>query len=126
MWLPSANLETAFDCLDQCAISFAFGNGAQSESAPQTKKARGAILGKPENLSAAAAASGRGAGRVARAVAADLFAAKVKPMIQELQTSGMSLSTIARKLNADHIRTASWKSTWTATSVRNVVFRWVP
>jgi DNA invertase Pin-like site-specific DNA recombinase len=95
----------------------------RTTAALQAKKARGAILGKPENLNAAAAASGRAAGRAARAATADLFAAKVKPMIQELQANGMSLSAIARKLNADHIRTASGKSTWTATSVRNVILR---
>src|ERR1039457_3121533 len=95
----------------------------RTTAALQAKKARGAILGKPENLNTAAAASGRVAGRAARVVTADLFAAKVKPMIQELQDNGMSLNAIARNLNADHIRTASGKSTWTATSVRNVILR---
>ena len=54
---------------------------------PQAKKVRGAILGKPKNLSVAAAASGR----TARTMKADLFAGKVKPMILELMTgNGLS------------------------------------
>ena len=96
----------------------------RTTTALAAKKARGAILGKPENLTLAAAAAGRLIGQSARIATANQFAAKVKPIILELQSCGMSLNGIASKLNSDHIRTVSGKSTWTATAVRNVILRY--
>ena len=65
------------------------------------------------------------AGRVAMVAKADLFASKVKPMILELRASGLSLGSVAKKLEANHIMTASGKRTWTATAVRNALARGV-
>ena len=95
----------------------------RTTAALNAKKARGAILGKPENLSLDAAAAGRALGRASRTNTADQFAAQVIPMIQEYQAEGMSLNTIAKRLTADSILTASGKSNWTATSVKNVLAR---
>lgn len=89
----------------------------------QAKKARGAILGKPENLTLVAAAAGRATGRAVRSDKANQFAKKVKPMILSLKAEGMSQNAIAKRLNTESIRTASGKGTWTATSVRLVVNR---
>ncbi|MFZ4860167.1 MAG: recombinase family protein [Desulfuromonadaceae bacterium] len=89
----------------------------------QAKKARGAILGKPENLTLVAAAAGRATGRAVRADNVNQFANKVKPMILSLKSEGMSQNAIAKRLNADSIRTASGKGMWTATAVRIVANR---
>jgi DNA invertase Pin-like site-specific DNA recombinase len=96
----------------------------RTKSALQAAKARGTVLGKPENLSLEAAATGRAAGRAARVATADLFAGKVRPMIEDLQSGGMSLNGIAKELNRMEILTASGKvGTWTATAVRNLLNR---
>lgn len=61
-------------------------------------------------------------GRRAVAVAADVFAASVAPMIQTMRQEGLTLQRIADKLTADGIRTARGGQ-WTATSVRKVLIR---
>ena len=95
----------------------------RTTAALQAKKARGAILGKPENLNLGAAAAGRTAGRIVRLENAIQFANKVKPIILSLKADGMSQNAISKRLNAESIRTASGKGTWTATAVRLVVNR---
>ena len=95
----------------------------RTTAALQAKKARGAILGKPENLNLGAAAAGRTAGRIVRLENAIQFANTVKPIILSLKADGMSQNAISKRLNAESIRTASGKGTWTATAVRLVVNR---
>ena len=112
--------------LQQCTVSPIYERELISQrttDALNAKKARGAILGRPENLSLAAAAAGRALGRATRVTTANTFAAKVLPMIQEYQAEGMSLNTIAKRLTADSILIASGKSNWTATSVKNIIAR---
>jgi len=96
----------------------------RTKAALGAKKARGAVLGKPENLTRAAADQGRAKGRLAKTVKADLFAAQVGPTVQDYRTQGVSLNGIADKLNTDHILTASGKrGTWTPTAVKNLLAR---
>jgi len=87
-------------------------------------KARGVILGKPENLTKAAADQGRVKGQLAKLAKADRFAVQTGPTVQELHGQGMSLNGIAAKLNADSILTASGKQgKWTPTAVKNLLAR---
>lgn len=58
----------------------------------------------------------------ARQKAADAFASRVGPMIQDMHQSGLSLAKIADKLASDGIRTPRG-GTWTPTAVRNVLAR---
>lgn len=96
----------------------------RTKAALGAKKARGAKLGKPENLTREAADQGREKGRAAKLAKADHFAAQTGPTVVELHEQGVSLNGIAGKLNADHIRTASGKQgTWTATAVKNLLAR---
>jgi len=87
-------------------------------------KARGAKLGKPENLTRAAACKGAVNASKARTVKADDFAGQVGPMVEAYQAEGMSLNAIAAKLNTDSILTARGKSgSWTPTAVKNLLAR---
>jgi DNA invertase Pin-like site-specific DNA recombinase len=96
----------------------------RTKAALGAKKARGAVLGKPENLTRAAADQGREKGRKAKLAKADQFAVQVGPTVQEYRTQGMSLNSIATKLNAESILTASGKQgTWTPTAVKNLLAR---
>lgn len=96
----------------------------RTKAALGAKKARGAVLGKPENLTTAAADQGREKGRLAKLAKADHFAAQTGPTVQEFHDQGMSLNRIAAKLNGDSILTASGKQgTWTATAVKNLLAR---
>jgi len=79
-------------------------------------KARGTKLGgyrgvPPPDATKAAA------GRVAKA---DAFAARVGPLAQELQASGMALEAIARELTARGVKTACGGA-WTGTAVKNLL-----
>jgi DNA invertase Pin-like site-specific DNA recombinase len=58
----------------------------------------------------------------ARQNAADAFAARVGPTIQEMRRTGSGLSQIAGKMNADGIRTAAGGQ-WYATTIKNVLNR---
>jgi DNA invertase Pin-like site-specific DNA recombinase len=96
----------------------------RTKAALGAKKARGAILGKPENLTREAADQGREIGRQVKTAKADKFAVQVGPTIKAYQGEGLSLNSIAAKLNADHILTASGnRGTWTPTAVKNVLAR---
>ena len=96
----------------------------RTTSALAAKKARGEKLGKPENLTAAAALKGQRLASVARSNKADMFAVKVLPKMSEYRLQGLGLSRIADRLNEEHILTARGKAgTWTATAVRNVLAR---
>lgn len=96
----------------------------RTKAALQAAKARGVKLGKPENLTKAAADQGREKGRLAKLAKADDFAAQEGPMVQAYYAEGLSLRGIAAKLNADGIRTARGKSgSWTPTAVKNLLAR---
>jgi DNA invertase Pin-like site-specific DNA recombinase len=80
-------------------------------------KARGTRLGNP-NLEAARQLSYQ-----ARQEAADAFAANVRPIIEQIQASGVqSLRGVARALTARGIKTARG-GTWTAVQVSDILQR---
>jgi DNA invertase Pin-like site-specific DNA recombinase len=96
----------------------------RTKAALAALKARGVKLGKPENLTKAAADKGAAMASEARTVKADEFAAQVAPLIAGYRDQGMSLNGIAAKLNADSILTARGKSgAWTPTAVKNLLAR---
>lgn len=86
----------------------------RTKAAMAQAKARGVKLGNPRlNSGEAARANVR---------AADAFALKVWPVIEEMIAGGLSLRAMARELNEQGVRTRTGKW-WAASSVRNVV-RW--
>lgn len=89
----------------------------RTRAALAAKRAQGATLGNRTNL---AEASAKGA--ASNAAAADAFAEKVLPLIQSLQSQGMSNRAIAEALNARGIQTARGGS-WYAATVGNVLRR---
>ncbi|MCP3176103.1 recombinase family protein [Desulfuromonas sp. KJ2020] len=96
----------------------------RTKSALQASKARGKVLGSPQNLTEDAAAKGRVLGVEARKQKADEFAEKVAPIINGYINDGLSLNQIARELNKDNILTARGKAgSWTPTAVKNVLDR---
>jgi len=94
----------------------------RTKAALAAKKARGAELGKPENLTREAADQGRVQGRAVIQENADRFALKVLPKIEEYGEQGItSLNGISSRLNQDHVLTVRGKAgTWTPTAVRNL------
>lgn len=96
----------------------------RTKAALAALKARGVKLGRPENLSRAAADKGAVNASAARTAKADSFASQIGPMVQAYQAEGMSLNGIASKLNADSILTARGKAgSWTPTAVKNLLAR---
>jgi DNA invertase Pin-like site-specific DNA recombinase len=89
----------------------------RTKAALAAAKARGKKLGGPR-LAAARKASVK-----ARSEAADAFAANVRPIIKEIQNSGVSsLRGVAKALNARGVRTPRGGE-WTAAQVSNVLER---
>jgi DNA invertase Pin-like site-specific DNA recombinase len=89
----------------------------RTKDALAAAKARGVRLGNP-NLAATTAEAA-----AARAAAADAFAAKVRPIIREIQNSGVtSLRGVARALTARGIRTVRGGD-WTAVQVSDILRR---
>ena len=89
----------------------------RTKDALAAAKAPGVRLGNP-NLAATTAAAA-----AARTAAADAFAAKVRPIIREIQNSGVtSLRGVARALTARGIRTARGGD-WTAVQVSDILRR---
>lgn len=96
----------------------------RTKSALQAAKARGVILGMPQNLNAAAAAKGRTLGVQARQIKADKFAKNLSPIVHGYVEKGMSLNQIAKELNNANILTPRGKTgSWTPTTVKNVINR---
>jgi DNA invertase Pin-like site-specific DNA recombinase len=90
----------------------------RTKAALAAAKARGKKLGGPR------LAAARRASLKARSKAADAFAANVRPIIKEIQNSGVSsLRGVAKALNARGVRTARGGSEWTAVQVSNVLER---
>ena len=96
----------------------------RTTSALAALKAKGRVLGKPENLKPVAASFGRSLGRASRTRKADRFAQELMPLIRDCQNNGMSLNRTAGHLNDLHILTASGQpGRWTACGVRNIINR---
>jgi len=97
---------------------------ARTKAALAAAKARGQKLGTPENLTQAARLTGAALASEARAAKADDFAARVRPLIAEMQHEGLSLNAIAKQLNQDGVLTARGKiGAWKAQSVKNLLER---
>ena len=90
----------------------------RTKAALAAAKARGVVLGKPENLTPEAQAKGASANR-GQAVTAY---ALITPMIEKLRATGLSMKAIAEKLNEGGytIRTGS---TWTAMQIKRILDR---
>jgi DNA invertase Pin-like site-specific DNA recombinase len=87
-------------------------------------KAKGRVLGRPDNLNAVEACRGRVMGRASRSIKASAFACEVSPTIHECLEHGMSLNQTAGFLNDRHILTATGRTgTWTAQAVKNIITR---
>ncbi|WP_043539649.1 recombinase family protein [Salinarimonas rosea] len=94
---------------------------ARTKAALAAAKARGARLGKPENLSNQEA--GRVAGRLVRTALADRRATDLSPILAELRATGRSsLRDLAAGLNARGIPTPRGRA-WTAVQVKRVIDR---
>ena len=90
----------------------------RTTAALQAKKANGAKLGNPTNLSIAGSL-----GRIAQSQAADEFATNLMPVVQAIQNAGATtLSEIASVLNARGVRPARGAK-WHRSSVRNLLAR---
>jgi DNA invertase Pin-like site-specific DNA recombinase len=90
----------------------------RTRAALQAKKASGANLGNPTNLSVAGSL-----GRIAQAQVADEFATKLMPLIQAIQNAGTAtLSEIASALDARGVRPTRGNN-WHRSSVRNLLAR---
>jgi DNA invertase Pin-like site-specific DNA recombinase len=90
----------------------------RTKAALAAAKARGKKLGGPR------LAAARKASLKARRAAADAFAANVRPIIEQVQASGVSsLRGVARALTARGVRTARGGSEWSAAQVSNVLER---
>jgi len=93
----------------------------RTRAALAAKKAAGARLGNPTNLSEASIL-----GAVANAAQADRHAANIAPIVREIQATGdKTLREIADALNARGIRTARGGN-WYASTVRNLLARHEP
>ena len=85
----------------------------------EAAKGKGVILGSPNPKAGSAVAA------VKRATAADKFAMRVGPLIDQLRKYGCaSLAEIALGLEARGQLTARGKGRWQASAVRNVILRW--
>jgi len=90
----------------------------RTKAALAAAKARGKKLGGPR------LAEARRRSLAARSAAADAFAANVRPIIEQIQASGVSsLRGVARALTARGVRTARGGSEWTAVQVSNILER---
>lgn len=96
----------------------------RTKLALQAAKARGQVLGNPNNLSRSAANKGRHLGTKASILKANEFALKIAPIIRDFQSQGLVLTKIAEELNNRNILTATGKTRrWSATTVRDVIIR---
>lgn len=96
----------------------------RTKKALEAAKRRGVKLGnRPgEGFTPEIQQAGAVAATKARTTKADIFAGRVKPMIERLQTEGKGLSAVAKVLNDDGIPTARGKA-WTAQAVKNILNR---
>ncbi len=95
---------------------------ARTKAALAAARARGVVLGNPENLTDAHRASGTAASAVARAAKADAFAQDVAPVVAEIREGGAGLRATARGLN-DRGVPAPAGGEWSAAQVRRILRR---
>ena len=90
----------------------------RTKAALAAKKAQGVKLGNPTTLAAA-----RAKGAATQRAGADVFAANVLPVVQQIQQAGATtLRAIAAALNARGVRTARGGQ-WHVSTVRNLLAR---
>jgi DNA invertase Pin-like site-specific DNA recombinase len=108
---PMVQMMAVFAEMERDAIS------KRTKEALAAAKARGVTLGNPRLAEARAAVN------AARQEAADAFAANVRPIIKEIQASGVtSLRGVAKALSARGIKTARGGE-WTAVQVADILQR---
>lgn len=97
----------------------------RTRAALAAARARGQRLGNPNGAAALQrAGKGNGAAVGALKLSADAYAAKLRPVIEDLRGRGVSsLTGLARALNAEAIPTPRNGSEWNATGVRNLLAR---
>jgi DNA invertase Pin-like site-specific DNA recombinase len=86
----------------------------RTRAAMAQAKLRGVKLGNPRLDSGEAAR--------ANVAAADAFALKVYPIIEDMIAGGLSLRAMAREMNERAIKTRTGKA-WEASTVRNVIIK---
>jgi DNA invertase Pin-like site-specific DNA recombinase len=91
----------------------------RTKDALQAAKARGQVLGKPENLKNRATGTQRA--NLTRSKMATEFAQRMQGVIEGYK--GLTLTAIAEKLNEAGELTATGKGRWTAAGVRAVIKR---
>jgi DNA invertase Pin-like site-specific DNA recombinase len=89
----------------------------RTKAALAAAKARGIVLGSPDNLTKKAAEKGRVMGRAVKLSKSRAFGDKIRPILEEFRSEGMSLRQIACRLNEKGVQTSSAKGKWTATAV---------
>jgi len=87
----------------------------RTKDALKAAKARGVMLGKPENLTEKAARKGRAPGTAIRQRKAREYAERFQPMLRAYLNDGMSLNAIAGRLSEDGELTPRGLTNWTAT-----------
>ena len=95
----------------------------RTREALKAAKERGVRLGSPKGLTRAAMKNGRALSLKVRQEKAHDYAKRVYPLIEALKAEGLSLNEIARKLTTEGELTPRGLSTWTPTTVRNVLLR---
>ena len=108
---PMVQMMAVFAEMERDSIS------KRTREALAAAKARGVALGNPRLAEARAGLN------TARQEAADLFAANVRPIIKEIQASGItSLRGVAKALSARGVKTARGGA-WTAVQVADILRR---
>lgn len=92
--------------------------GERTKAGLAQVKARGVALGNPINLPAAGVL-----GRDVQRAQADAFAARMRPTIERMRASGMTIAQVAQELNDTGVPTARGGA-WGATTVANMLSRW--
>lgn len=92
----------------------------RTKAALAAVKARGGVLGNPENLTDEARAKGRQASIAKRAASADDFASKIGPIIAGYRAEGLSFDAIAKRLNEEGLRTKKGGA-WAGMTVKRVL-----
>ena len=93
----------------------------RTKDALQAAKARGQILGKPENLKNREKGTQRA--NITRSKKAAEFADRMRGVIEVHKAGGLTLTATADKLNEAGELTATGKGKWSAAGVRAVIMR---
>lgn len=98
--------------------------GQRTKDALAAKAARGEPLGwvthkDPETINRA-----RALGNAANATKADTFAARLRPTIERMRSSGMSSRAVAAELNSTGVKTARGGN-WASQTILNMEARWM-